>query len=230
MRSPPTRRRPPRRGPPARADDDEVVERKLFLRLEADSRGDLGRVGADERLGVRQQHDGQPVGAKRGLREQPACGLLVDLEPAVGDLVVREQVAHALRLRGEVVPDDAHCVAVGLCAGCDGLDRGPPVFEQVVEHGVETLLGRVPRLHQVVVEADLIDRAHRRLGVRVRGKEHALRIGREGLGLRQQLDSRHPGHALVGDDQRHRIAPRGELSQDLQRVLEPAATTVKSPA
>ena len=98
-------------------------------------------------------------------------------------------------------------------------DRGPPVFEQAVEHGVETLLGRVPRLHQVVVEADLIDRAHRRLGVRVRGKEHALRIGREGLGLRQQLDSRHPGHALVGDDQRHRIAPRGELSQDLQRVL-----------
>ena len=86
------------------------------------------------------------------------------------------------------------------------LDRGPPVFEQVVEHGIEVLFGRMPRLHQIVVEPDLVDRAHRHLGVRIRGEEYALGVGREALRLRQQLDARHPGHALVGDDQRHRIA------------------------
>ena len=43
--------------------------------------------------------------------------------------------------------------------------------------------------------------------------------GARGWGLRQQLDSGHPGHALVGDDQSHRIAAQSELSQDPQRVL-----------
>ena len=101
-----------------------------------------------------------------------------------------------------------------------GARPGAPVVEQVVEHRVEVLLRRVPRLHQVVVEADLVDRAHRHLGVGVRGQEDALGGGRQVCGLRQQLDAGHPGHALVGDDQRHRIAARGQsCREDLERIL-----------
>ncbi len=103
--------------------------------------------------------------------------------------------------------------------GAAGVARGPPVLEQVIEHRIEALFGRVPRLHQVVVEADLVDRAHRHLGVGVRREQHALRIGRQACRLREQLDSRHPRHALVGDDQCHGIAARGELSEDLERFL-----------
>ena len=44
-------------GEPGRtgADDDEVVVRELLVRLEADPFRQLGRIGADERLGVRDE-------------------------------------------------------------------------------------------------------------------------------------------------------------------------------
>ena len=49
--------------------------------------------------------------------------------------------------------------------------------QQVVDDRVELLLRRVPRLEQVVVEVDDVDRVDRGVGVRVRGQQHPLAYG-----------------------------------------------------
>ena len=63
--------------------------------------------------------------------------------------------------------DDAHAAGVQRRAGLPGR-------QQVLDDGVELLLRRVPRLEQVVVERDLVDRLDRGLGVGVGGEQDAL--------------------------------------------------------
>ncbi len=188
-----------------RSHDNHVVERELFGSLQADPLGDLRWIRRDERLGAGDQHDGQPIGAECRLLQQLSGRSFVDLEPLERDLVVVQQVAHELGLPRETMADDTHhvTVAVGHCRM--GRSR-PPVLEQVVEHRIEPLLRWMPGLHEVVVEADLVDRAHRDLSVRVRRQQDPLRVRCEAGRLREQLDARHSGHTLIGDDERDGVA------------------------
>jgi hypothetical protein len=94
----------------------------------------------------------------------------------------------------------------------------PPVLQQVVDHGEQLILGRVPRLEQVVVQADVVDRLDGDVGVGVRGEEEVLRARRVLAGPLEQLDAGHPGHPLVGRDQRDRLITQGELGQRGQRL------------
>ena len=96
---------------------------------------------------------------------------------------------------------------------------GTPVFEQVVEHRVQSLLGGMPRLHEVVVEPDLVDGTHRHLGVGVCREEDALCVRRFGRYVGEQLDARHPGHALIRHDECQRVATRHEAPDELERFL-----------
>ena len=61
-----------------------------------------------------------------------------------------------------------------------------PVAQQVVEDRVQPLLGRVPRLEQVVVEPDVVDRLDRDVGVGVGREQHEL-------GVRGAADGPAPG-------------------------------------
>ena len=136
----------------------------------------------------------------------------LDLEPAVGHVVVGEEGLHLHGPLGPPVPDDTHLgVAVGVVVG--------PVAEQLVEHGVEPVLGRVPRLHQVVVERDVVDRADRDVGVGVRRQEQQLGVGGLLPHLPQHLDARHPRHPLVGDDGGDRTVLQQLVGEDLERLL-----------
>jgi hypothetical protein len=139
--------------------------------------------------------------------------------PAVRDLVVHEQVADALRLLRPAMTDETGNVAACLRGDRrSARHRGVPVLEQVVEHGEEALLGRVPWLHQVVVEADLVDRADRDLCVGVRGQEDAAcRRGYVG-GLREELDAGDLRHALVGEQEGDRVAAYGQPAQQLEAL------------
>jgi hypothetical protein len=185
-----------RRREPGRTatDDAEVVERLLRARAQAEGVGDLDGRGRAERGAVGEGDHGQVVGTGAGELEQSGRLLgLADLEPAVGHVVVGEEGLHLDGALGPPVAHDSHLgVAVGVAVR--------PVAQQLVEHRVEPLLGRVPRLHQVVVERDVVDRSDRDVGVGVRREQHELGVRRLLPHLLQHLDAGHPWHPLVADD------------------------------
>ena len=94
-----------------------------------------------------------------------------------------------------------------------------PVLQEVVEHGVQPGVRRTPGLHQVVVEAELVDRPDGGLGVRVRREEHPLGLRGDLQGTGQELDAAHPRHALVDDQERHRLAATDDLLDDAEARL-----------
>ena len=87
-----------------------------------------------------------------------------------------------------------------------------------MQRGVEQLLGRVPGLHQVVVEAGGIDGADGGLGIGVGGEQHPFSIREKLAGVSQQLHALHFGHALVGQHQRQRLFAAAQLTQRRKRL------------
>ena len=96
---------------------------------------------------------------------------------------------------------------------------GLPGVEQIVDDREEALLGRIPRLREVVIEVRLVDGLDGRVDVRVGRQHHAprqrvdLARSREHLGA---LDARHP---LVADHQRERVAPGLQLPDRRERLF-----------
>ena len=195
------------------ADDDEVVEGLLGAGAEADPLGDLdvGRLRQGRAVGEDDHRQASAGGALAAHRLDQTAALLVglDVEPAVGDLVARQELADLVGTGRPAVADDT-----------DPLERRPeggqPVVEQVGEDRVELLLRRVPRLHQVLVEADRVDRPDGDLGVRVGGQEDPLYVREELDRLGQKVDAGHAGHALVHDQEGDRFAAEGDLAERLE--------------
>ena len=96
--------------------------------------------------------------------------------------------------------------------------RRLPVVQQVVDHRVEALGGRVPRLEQVVVQTDVVDGLDGHVGVGVRGQQQQLRVRRVDPGGGEQLGPGHPRHPLIGGDQRDRLVPQRQPGQHVQRL------------
>ena len=161
---------------------------------------------------VGEQHERQ-LGLAVGRGQQPpAVVVALDVEPPVRHLVSGQEVAGVVRLARPPVPDHLDAVGVVRCVR-------PPRVEEVVDDRVELLVRRVPGLQQVVVERDAVDRVDRRLGVGVGGEEHALGLGGEPHRLLQELDARHLRHALVGEQQRDRIAAQLQSIEQLEPLL-----------
>ena len=98
-------------------------------------------------------------------------GLLVvlEVEPAVVDVVPGEEGLDLVApLRPAVADDPQPALGAGVLL--------PPVAEQVVEDGVQALLGRIPRLQEVVVEPDVVDGLDRDVRVGVGGEQHELGV------------------------------------------------------
>ena len=92
-----------------------------------------------------------------------------------------------------------------------------PVVEEVGDDGVELLLGRVPGLVQVVVDAGRVDGANGGFRVGIRGEKDTARIGIDRARALEHLDAAHSGHALVADDQSDRLIAGLELGQRVER-------------
>jgi hypothetical protein len=134
---------------PARAcaDHHHVIEVLGRLNAEANSCGQRAGIGRYQGRAVRKQHDWQLVGVKVVFAKQgEGIGVRSDVEPAVGHMVAGEKAAQAVILGGPAWADNAQAFKRWLIASL-------PVFEQVVECGVELLFGRIPRLVEVVVDA-----------------------------------------------------------------------------
>ena len=140
----------------------------LVRRPSAPASSSVGRRrGASRRRGPGPAGGRRPSPAARS-RSRWRLGVALDVVPAVGHVVAGEERLDLVAAVGPAVPDHPD---VGGVVGVGP----PPVAEQVVDDRVEPLLGRVPRLEQVVVEADVVDRLDRDVGVGVRGEQQELR-------------------------------------------------------
>jgi hypothetical protein len=144
----------------------------------------------------------------------------LDVEEVVRDLVAPQEVLHVVAGRDHLAPITPDAVERG------GAGRSP-VSEQVVEDRVERVLGRVPGLQQVVVEADLVDRLDRRIGVRVRRQQDLASLGEVLTRPQQELGARHLRHPLVDEEQGDIVPPEGQLLDGDQTGDAPSATTMR---
>ncbi len=131
-------------------------------------------------------------------------GVLFRIEPDIGHTVAGEKVAYLVIAEG--VPRSQNTQTF----------KGRPVaflpgFQQVVEHRVEALFGRVPWLGEVVVDLGRVDGLDGCLGIGIGGQQGALRVRVNLHRLTQKLHPGHSGHALVGDKQGDDVAPLLQL-------------------
>ena len=190
------------------ADDGEVVEGTLGLALQAQRLGERARLRVLHALAAGRDHERQ----RRVARERPRLLVALDVEEGVGDLVARQEVAQAVAVRAPPVAHDADAAVARPVARA-------PVGEQVVQDGVEALLGRVPRFEQVVVDAALVDGRDRRVGVGVGREERALGGRRVLGGPAQDVDAAEAGHPLVREHERDGVAALGERPDGVDGLL-----------
>ena len=126
-------------------------------------------------------------------------------------LVAGQELAHLPRSRIPAVADH-------LGHGHRAVTLGAPRLQQAVDHRIELLLRRIPRLEQVVVQVDDVDRVDGGVGVGVCGQQHPAGQGIDIHGFFQELDAAHAGHPVVGDEHRDGVAAQLELVDRLERV------------
>ncbi len=208
------------------ADDAHVVQRLLGAGVQPERAGHLEDPGRAERLAARHQHQRQIGRGGLGQVAQPLrLRVAFDVVPAVGDVVAGQEHLQVVAAVRPPVADHPHVGAVvrmGLL----------PVAEQVVEHGIEPLGRRVPRLHQVVVEADVVDRLDGHVGVGVRGQQHAA--WRSGHGPAPVPTARSRSSSASADRRRsappaRRAARSGRAARAPRRLRTRAARDTRSP-
>jgi hypothetical protein len=137
-------------------------------------------------------------------------GVTLDVKPSERHQVAGQELPEPVRFGRPAVSDQPDPVERRV-------ESRLPVVEQLVENRIEALLRRIPRLEDVLVEVDLVDRLDRGVGVGVRGQQDGAGVGVQSPRPGQQLGSAQRGHALVGHDQRHRILRQGKLLERAQR-------------
>ena len=196
----------------AAADHDQVVELLGRGGGQAHPAGQFAVGRLHQRLAVRRDHDRQllPVGL-RGL-EQPLALGLVRRVPPVRHLIAGQELTD-LRRPGR--PAVAHDLGLGDAP----VIGGQPRLQQPVDHRVELLFRRIPRLEQVVVQVDHVDRVDRGVGVRVGGQQHPFCPGIDVHRPFEELDPVHLRHPVVGQDHRDLVAAQLHLAQRVQRRI-----------
>jgi hypothetical protein len=92
------------------------------------------------------------------------------------------------------------------------------VCEEPVDHRVQLFLWRIPRLEQVVVQVDDIDRVDRGVGVGVRRQQHPAGERVDVHRLFEELDAAHLRHPVVGDEHCDGVTAQLELVEGFQGV------------
>lgn len=117
----------------------------------------------------KQHHRQSPQAAGERGHQLPCRRILIDVNPLIGHTIARQELLHRVTLRRPPCTGDPDPV-VGEAYACR------PLGQQVVEDGIQVLIGRIPGLQQVMIEPDFIDADNRRLGVGVGGEQDFSRI------------------------------------------------------
>ena len=72
-----------------------------------------------------------------------------------------------------------------------------PIAQQIVQHRIKILLGRVPWLQQIVVDPGVVDRLNRGIRVRISGQQHPPRFRENVNSFRDEFHAAHFRHALI---------------------------------
>ena len=193
------------------ADDDEVVE--VLGRARCPGRpasASSASVGSTSTLAARGDHH-------RAAARSSTPAAASSRSPS-GSSDRYQRYGTWLRARNSRTSERARRPAVAdtLVSGGGAAVRAPPRVELVVEHRVELLLRRIPRLEQVVVEVDDVDRVDRGVGVGVGGEQDAAGLRVDVHGLLEELDAVHLRHPVVGEQHRDLLAAQLHLAQRVQ--------------
>lgn len=96
--------------------------------------------------------------------------------------------------------------------------RRLPGGQEFVDDRVQLLLRRFPRLEQIPVDVDHVDRLDRSIGVRVRGQQRPASEREEIHRLFEELDAVHVRHPVVGQERRDRPPAAQDLLERIERV------------
>ncbi len=146
------------------------------------------------------------------LQHLEGFGFPLRIKPYIRNLVSRQEVPHLVVRRGPPRTDNPQPLEwsfVGVV----------PVVEQIVEYGIKLLLGRVPGLRQIIVNARRIDGPDCGLGIGVGGKHDPLCGGIELLRFFEEINTGKARHALIGQKKRDLIAPLFELITGIESRL-----------
>ncbi len=91
-----------------------------------------------------------------------------------------------------------------------------PVIQEVIQHRIEALFWRVPRLGEVIVDVDFVNRPNRRIGVGVGSQKRPAHPRVVLQGLLEELHAGHPRHPLVDDQEGHRLLRQPQLAERFQ--------------
>ena len=93
----------------------------------------------------------------------------LNIEPSVRHLVARQEVSNCVRARRPPMAEHP-----------DALEARPkrraPILQEIVEHRVEVVLRRVPRLQEVMMDFGFVDGANRRVSIGVGREQDAFRV------------------------------------------------------
>ena len=204
------RRREPGR---SAADDDQVVEGRLRPRPQPETVGDDGDVRPRQHVSVPAHHDRQPFGCRiHGIREPLGLGIhrRLEVDELVRDVVTREKRSDGVGVRRPACAQDPQPVEGRTILRL-------PVVEQVVDDRVELFVGRIPGLEQIVIDASVVDRPDRGIGVGVSRQQDAFRLRRRACDFGEQFDAAHPRHPLVRQNEGDRGRPLLQLGEQVER-------------
>ena len=138
----------------ATADNGEIVEISLSAGAEANLVGDgrERRLGETRAIGKQNEREGSRLRTKRiheAAHFRVAFGKL-DVNPLIRNLIARQKIAQLVRAIGPAGAEDADAFVWRA-------ERGGPVVKQVVQRGIQLFFGRIPGLHEVIMDARFVD-------------------------------------------------------------------------
>ncbi len=96
------------------------------------------------------------------------------------------------------------------------LESQIPGLQEIVEDRIQLLLGWIPGLVQVIVNAGGVDGANRSFRVGIGRKQDALGLREQRNRRFQEVYARHTRHALVGKNQGNHVLALFQLPADIQ--------------
>ena len=114
----------------------------------------------------------------------------LNINPLVRRLVTRQEVTNRVRMRRPASAQNSNTFE-------SRPERRHPIFQKIIEHGIEVFFGGIPWLQQVVMNSGVVDGANGRIGVGVSREQDAFGIRKQAHGLAEKFDSCHDRHSLV---------------------------------